>query len=202
MSSFYKTYLDTNSAAHDAAVAASLIKTPDSQFKISAPKAVQKSEAQQAAEFTALTGKKLEVNDDGIIIDKREMLSGGLNIVKKPKLGPHLPSEAGGGGFSAPIAAREASKDSSSSAGLAGLPVGLSAAERNKQSRERYSRDIERQMAELEKKRKRDEETEANELKLNKIVKRNDETRIEELKRKAEERRLKREEDAKNAVVE
>lgn len=201
MSSFYKTYLDSSAAAHDAAVAASLAKpstssTTDS-FKIAAPTPI--SEAQQAAEFTAKTGKTIEVNDDGIIIDKRELLSGGLNIVKKPKLGPHL--ESSGGGFSAPISAREVPSANGSTGGL-NLPVGLSAAERSKQSRERHSREVERQMVELEKKRKREEEEEANSVQVNKSVKRNDETKIMELKRKAEERRLKREEDAMNAAEE
>lgn len=189
MSSFYKSYLDTTSKAHDLAVAASLTKsTPSStpSFTI-APAPAPLSEAQLAAEVTATTGRKIEVNDDGVIIDKRELLGGGLNIIAKPKKG----------GFAAPISARAPAAASTTEATL---PPGLSAAERGRQSRERHSREVERQMIELEGKRKREAE-ELLEQKVQKVAKRNDETKIEEMKRKAEERRLKREEDARIAAA-
>lgn len=196
MSSFYKEYLDSTSKAHEAAVAASLSKstssTTDPSFKLSAP--LPQTEAQQAAQFEAKTGKRLEVNDDGIIIDKREMLSGGLNVIPRTKMGPSR------GGFSAPIAAREAAKNDADSVAGTAAP-GLTAAERGRQSRERHSREIERQMVEMEKKRKREEEEEKSTVGV-KIVKRNDETKVEELKRKAEERRRKREEEERKAPAE
>lgn len=188
MSSFYKSYLDTTSKAHDFAVAASLSKsTPAAPSFTIAPAPAPLSEAQLAAEVTATTGRKVEVNDDGIIIDKRELLGGGLNIIAKPKKG----------GFAAPISARAPAAATNAEAALA---PGLSAAERGRQSRERHSREVERQMIELEGKRKREAE-ELLEQKVQKVAKRNDETKIEEMKRKAEERRLKREEDARIAAA-
>lgn len=194
MSSFYKSYLDATAKVHDAAVAASLSKTPGPtagpSFNVALPPATQ-TEAQLAAEFSAKTGRMVEVNDEGIIIDKRQLMSGGLNLVAKPKA-------TAAGGFAAPIAARAPFAAGGSSTSL--LNPGISAAERGRQSRERHSREVERQMVELETKRKREAE-EVLAQKVQKVAKRNDETKVEELKRKAEERRLKREQDAKEAAT-
>ncbi|KAM0752282.1 hypothetical protein T439DRAFT_324354 [Meredithblackwellia eburnea MCA 4105] len=200
MSNFLKSYLDTTSKAHDAAVAASLSKE-ETSFTIAPPKPQEKekTDVQLAAELAATTGRRVELNDDGQIIDHRELLAGGLNIIAKPK--PN-----GGGGFSAPINARTANADrnsafsSSDASKIDSLlnPSGLSAAERGRQARERQSREVERQMVALEERRKREAE-EALESKVQKVAKRNDESKVEELKRKAEERRKKREEDAKVA---
>lgn len=208
MLSFYKQYLDTTSATHEAAVLASQQQQPtasssssSSSFTIQAPPTEkEKSDLELAKEFEEKSGKKVEVNDDGEIMDKRQLMSGGLNIVKK-KLGPQLPG-SGGGGFSLPISARQESgrkegEEEESTGNL--LHPGQSAEERRRAMRERQSREIERQMVELEKKRKRDQE-ESDKGRVEKVQKRrNDETKVEELKRKAEERRKKREEEMKNA---
>lgn len=194
MAAFYKSYLDTTSAAHDAAVAASLTKKPilGPTFNVAPPPTIQ-SEAQIAAEHAAKTGQQVEVNDEGIIIDKRQLMTGGLNLVSKPKAGP----SGAAGGFAAPIAARAASSSTSTSTTDPLVnPTGLSAAERARQSRERHSREIERQMVELESRRKREAEEQLQQ-KVQKVAKRNDETRVEKLKREAEERRVKREAEAK-----
>ena len=199
MSSFFKQYLESSAKEHDIAVAASLSKTPLDPSNAKTEERDQ-TEAERAAEISATTGRKIEVNDDGIIIDKREMMVGGLNIIpsKKKVFGPTLP-----GGFSAPIAARTAPTTSGAGGGVhassSSLPF-LSAAERGKQSRERHSREIERQMVKLDSKRKREAE-EMLEEKVKKVVKRNDGTKVEELKRKAEERRVKREAEAKEAAL-
>ncbi|KAK4702960.1 coiled-coil domain-containing protein 55, partial [Phenoliferia sp. Uapishka_3] len=196
ISNFLQSYLDTTAKEHDAAVAASLAKAPAGppSFTVEAPPS--KTEAQLAAEVSKATGRHIEVNDDGIIIDKRQLLSGGLNIVAKPK-----PAGASGGaGFSAPIAARIAAEKAATTADGGFVMPGLSAAERGKQSRERHSREVERQMVELDAKRKREAEEQL-EQKVVKVAKRNDESKVEELKRKAEERRLKKAEDAKAAAA-
>ncbi|KAL8292440.1 hypothetical protein RQP46_001052 [Phenoliferia psychrophenolica] len=197
ISSFLKSHLESTAKAHDLAVAASLSKAPAAgpSFTIEAPPA--QTEAQLAAEVSQATGRKIEVNDDGIIIDKRELLAGGLNLVVKPKLGPGASPSLG---FSAPIAARAAAEKAKEEKEKALLNPGLSAAERGKQSRERHSREVERQMVELDAKRKREAEEQL-ESKVQKVAKRNDESKVEELKRKAEERRLKKAEDAKAAAA-
>lgn len=196
MAAFYKSYLDRDSQAHEAAVAASLSKKPvlGPTFNVEPPPK-EKTEADLAAEVEAQTGRRVEVNDDGQIIDKRQLMSGGLNIVSKPKSGA-----AGAGGFAAPISAR-APTDQSASTSSSLLPnAGLSQEERRRQQRERQSREIERQMNALEAKRQRDED-DALEQKVQKVAKRNDETRVEKLKREAEERRLKREAEAKASAA-
>lgn len=192
MSSFYKTYLDTTSKAHDLAVAASLSKKP-STFGPARPTEKEQTEAELAAEILEKTGRKVELNDDGIIIDKRETMVGGLNIIAKKKVSGEL-----AGGFAAPIASRKLTTGSSQ--GSQSTVPTMSAAERGKQSRERHSREVERQMVELDLKRKREEE-EALDSKVQKVVKRNDASKVDELKRKAEERRIKRESDAKEAAA-
>ena len=198
MSSFFKQYLDTSAKEHDLAVAASLSKTPLDPLAAIKSEERDQTEAERAAEISATTGRKIEVNDEGIVIDKRQMMVGGLNIIpsKKKVFGPTLP-----GGFSAPIAARAAPTPNAgqSHASSATLPF-MSAAERGKQSRERHSREIERQMVELDSKRKREAE-EALEEKVKKVVKRNDGSKVEEMKKKAEERRLIREQEAKEAAA-
>lgn len=202
MAAFYKSYLDRDSAAHEAAVAASQSKKPvlGPSFNV-APPPKEKTEAELAAQVEAETGRRVEVNDDGQIVDKRQLMSGGLNVVSKPRTGSATSSSAAGG-FAAPIAARTQGHTSdAASSGSSSLlaNAGLSQEERRRQQRERQSREIERQMAALEDKRKRDAQ-EALEHKVQKVAKRNDETRVEKLKREAEERRLKREADAKAAA--
>ncbi|SGY13569.1 BQ5605_C010g05895 [Microbotryum silenes-dioicae] len=200
MTSFYKSYLDTSSKEHEAAVAATLAKPAEGTSRTSfnvAPPPKEKTEAELAAEVSAQTGRRIEVNDDGEIIDKRQLLGGGLNLVRKPK----SDAEAG---FSMPISQRKASdKDdsrysSSSTASLVGQ--GLSPAERARQARERQSRELERQMLEVERKRKIEDE-EAYKSKVQKVQKRNDKSKVEMLKRQAEERRLKRAENAKKTAA-
>ncbi|GAA5936510.1 nuclear speckle splicing regulatory family 1 protein [Sporobolomyces koalae] len=211
MTSFYKSYLDSTSATHAAAVAATLAKPSSSpaSFTVQAPPAPEreKTEVEIAREFEEKTGKKLEVNDDGEIVDKRQLMAGGLNIVSKPKkLGPQLPGASSGGGFSVPISERTKAASTTDGRGLGTdsqslLHPGVSAEERKRQMRERQSREIERQMVELDKKRKREQE-EARELNVaKKKERRNDESKVEMLKRMAEERRKKREEERANEAA-
>ncbi|GAA6064620.1 hypothetical protein JCM10212_006574 [Sporobolomyces blumeae] len=191
MSKFLKSYLDSTSAAHDAAVAASQSKDEPTKPKFTvAPPPKEKTDVELAREFEEQTGRKVEVNDDGEIIDKRQLMAGGLNVVAKPKLGPHKP-----GGFAAPISARTA--PSSSSTGSDGtldslLHPGVSAAERKRQMRERQSREIERQMVALEARRKREAEEQL-QHKVDKVAKRNDDDKVARLKAAAEARRKQRE---------
>ncbi|KAI5474546.1 coiled-coil domain-containing protein 55 [Pseudohyphozyma bogoriensis] len=194
MASFYASYLANNDAAHEAAVAASLAKPSDSPSTSTSPKPTlgpkPLSEAEQAAELERNTGRKVEVNDDGQIIDYREMHGGGLNIKKKT-------GDGGKGlGFSAPISERKKAVEDEERQKKIEMERER---ERGRQSRERHSREIQRQMLELEEKRKREAE-EALEQKVTKVAKRNTNDRVEELKRAAEERRKKREEELRAAA--
>jgi coiled-coil domain-containing protein 55 len=201
ISSFLKNHREATSIAHDAAVAASLNRAPIASTTTNAVRGpARQTEAELAAEVSARTGRRIEVNDDGIIIDKRELLSGGLNIIARPRTETGNGGISNAGGFAAPISARTAPNPSSTTASAANpaYPV-MSAAERAQQSRERQSREIERQMIEMESRKKREAE-ELLEVRVAKVAKRNDSSKVEELKRKAEERRRKREEEAKAAI--
>lgn len=188
LSSFYAQYLQNQSTAHDAAVAASLLSTPLSTSSTSTRPA---TEVEIAAQHLKKTGKAVEVNDEGVIIDKRQLLEGGLNLLSKPNERGN-----GSGGFSVPIAAR-AKAVAPEEVIMGG---GLTAAERGRQSRERHSREVERQMVAMEERKKRNAEEELGK-EVKKVAKRNDETKVEELKRKAQERRDKREQDEREAAA-
>ncbi|GAA6043601.1 hypothetical protein JCM8097_008281 [Rhodosporidiobolus ruineniae] len=195
MTSFLKNYLDATSESHAAAVAASQSKKPvfGPTFNV-APPPKEKTDAELAAEAEAKLGRKIELNDDGEILDRRQLMTGGLNIVAKPK----APGAGGkSGGFAAPISQRAPPTQEEQdrvAAAQAMLHPGISAEERRRQQRERQSREIERQMVALEEKRKREAE-EMLEHKVQKVAKRNDEDKVAALKRAAEERRKKREEE-------
>ncbi|KPV77658.1 uncharacterized protein RHOBADRAFT_33822 [Rhodotorula graminis WP1] len=201
MTTFFKSYLDTTEAAHAAAVAAaaSAPKVPLGPARPTDDER-QKTDVQVAAEHEAKTGRRVELNEDGEIIDRRQLMSGGLNVVAKPK-----PSSSGGestaGGFAVPISARAQPKPAGGD-GPGGaeslLHPGVSAAERKRQARERQSRMVEQQMLELEQRRKREAEEQL-EHKVQKVAKRNDDDKVAALKRAAEERRKKRLEEAQKA---
>lgn len=53
----------------------------------------EKTAAQIAAELNA-RGARVEVNDEGQVIDKRQLLSAGLNVAPKPKKQPSAPATA------------------------------------------------------------------------------------------------------------
>ncbi|KAK4057276.1 hypothetical protein OIO90_001773 [Microbotryomycetes sp. JL221] len=186
MSAFFKTYLDSNDKAHEQAVAASLAaqkssSTHDNEtsFTIEPPPSLkEKSEVEIAKEFEQKTGKHVEVNDDGQIVDKRQLLSGGLNVVAKPKSST-TDSNTSATGFGQRISDRTATANNSHADAVGSLLApGLSKAERAKQARERHSREVERQMMALEQKRKREAEEQL-QNKVEKLAKRNDETKVE-----------------------
>jgi coiled-coil domain-containing protein 55 len=197
MNTFLKSYLDSTSAAHDAAVAATTSSKPvfGPTFNI-APPPKEKTDAELAREAEEKLGKKIELNDDGEILDRRQLMTGGLNVVAKravPGAG------AKNGGFAVPISARkEPTKEELERDALLSNP-GISPAERKRQARERQSRELERQMVQIEEKRKREAEEQL-EQKVQKVAKRNTEDRVAELKRAAEEGRKKREEDKGKAA--
>ncbi|GAA5890723.1 hypothetical protein JCM8208_004974 [Rhodotorula glutinis] len=203
MTTFFKSYLDTTEAAHAAAVAAaaSAPKVPLGPARPTDDER-QKTDVQVAAEHEAKTGRRVELNEDGEIIDRRQLMSGGLNVVAKPKPSAGDDKASTAGGFAVPISARTAPKPAGDGpggdAGESLLHPGVSAAERKRQARERQSRMVEQQMLELEQRRKR-EADEQLEHKVSKVAKRNDDDKVAQLKRAAEERRKKRLEEAQKA---
>ncbi|KAA1073945.1 hypothetical protein PGTUg99_025911 [Puccinia graminis f. sp. tritici] len=225
MTTFYQNILEEESKRHEAAVkavaaAAATTKKPSPSgisLGLSAtfsnvngnsaqnsqqpqydpePEAVP-SETKLAAEIGKKLGRKVDLDDEGRIVDHRQLLTGGLNIGPPKLVGPQQPKKIG---FALPIAERRAQEEREKEANRkskedqdADLDEedGLTQAEKIKLSRERQSTLLQQQLLELEnKKRKAEEDSRLENLK--KVAKRNDESRIEILKQQALKRRQER----------
>lgn len=197
MGSFYKDMLNKNSLAHDAAVAATL------KSKCRGPeKAREGSDSEEGAEETVKTrsdaelareavskGLNVELNDDNLIVDKRELLSAGLNVVSKKVRGRPSTGASGSGSVG----------DDSRGGGTG--DGGRSAQSAREAQRARQSRLMEEQMVELERKRAAEAEEAAKEARK-KLARRNDEDGVSSareryLARKSEREREREREAAK-----
>ena len=195
LSSFYKQYLEQDSEAHAQAIKAAEAAAASSSAsgagagqgaKTTQQDEQEKTEAQLAREFQARTGKQVQVNDDGQVVDKRELLTGGLNVASKKRT--YGAASKPSGGFGVKISERTPVAEEDKYVG----PNTKEAIERGKQSRARHSREVERQMLALEERRKREAEDQL-QHEVHKVAKRNNEDKVAALKRKAEERRKARE---------
>ncbi|PKY02746.1 hypothetical protein P168DRAFT_272225 [Aspergillus campestris IBT 28561] len=93
----------------------------------------EKTEAQVAAELNA-RGARVAVNDEGSVVDKRQLLSAGLNVAPKPKAAP---SAAPGGGAARPAAkVRADGAPTSGRAGQRARQTEMIAAQLEKQAQE------------------------------------------------------------------
>ncbi|TXT07381.1 hypothetical protein VHUM_03101 [Vanrija humicola] len=103
LTSLYKSMLDEQSAKHEAAVSATQAKpaigpslairppTKDDTFDdeeefdpLLAREAKSTNYKVGSSGINSATGKEMEINDEGEVVDKRSLLKAGLNIVKKP----------------------------------------------------------------------------------------------------------------------
>ncbi len=85
MVGFYKNVLERDEKKHEDAVkAAEGVKAVDGGEEGESVEQKEKSEADIARELNA-QGKSVIVNDEGQVVDKRQLLSAGLNIAPKPK---------------------------------------------------------------------------------------------------------------------
>ncbi|KAK4685302.1 coiled-coil domain-containing protein 55, partial [Tremellales sp. Uapishka_1] len=155
MTAFYKSMLDDDEAKHSAAMAASTGSTsagpslaikrpakPDYEPEAEYDPFLQREAA--SSTMSAVTGKEVEVNDDGQVVDNRSLLKAGLNIMKKPK--PVIPnslltSQRSGNIVDGPIKSRA---------------VGTAASYQERMERER--RRLAEQIKEEEEKKRRAEE--------------------------------------------
>ncbi|KNZ44475.1 hypothetical protein VP01_912g6 [Puccinia sorghi] len=168
------------------------------------PEAVP-SEAKLAAEIGKKLGRKVELDDEGRIVDHRQLLTGGLNLGPPKLVGPQQPKKIG---FALPISERKAQEEreklEQEAAGKSKEEgeeeEGLTQAEKLKLSRERQSRLLQQQLIEFEnKKRKAEEDSRLDSIK--KVARRNDESKIEFLKQEALRRRQERQMALKEAEV-
>lgn len=91
MVGFYRDVLSRDEAKHNEVVkaaeeAARRVKEGEIT-EDTATESGEKSEAQKAADLNA-QGARITINDEGQVVDKRQLLSAGLNVAPKPKTGP------------------------------------------------------------------------------------------------------------------
>ncbi|KAF7511111.1 hypothetical protein GJ744_005342 [Endocarpon pusillum] len=99
MTGFYKDLLKkdeqrTMEISKAVEAAATRPKTEADIEEASGEKPMEKSAEQMAAELNA-RGAKVAVNDDGEVVDKRQLLAAGLNVAPKPKTGAASQSKVG-----------------------------------------------------------------------------------------------------------
>ncbi|KAL4791167.1 coiled-coil domain-containing protein 55-domain containing protein [Aspergillus venezuelensis] len=117
MVGFYRDLLSRGEEEHNAAMkaadeAAKKIQDGETSTETEQTDA-EKTEAQKAAELNA-AGAYIAVNDEGQVVDKRQLLSAGLNVAPKPKTAAPPPTRT------APGAGAKPRFDSRQSAGRAG----------------------------------------------------------------------------------
>ncbi|KZT60357.1 hypothetical protein CALCODRAFT_429442 [Calocera cornea HHB12733] len=170
MSHYYKTLLERESAAHNAAVAATTIgpSLPNSSkhgpnLTIQRPPEMEPLSDLQLAKEAALRGQDVEVNDSGEIVDKRELLLPGLNLAAPNTRRIGLPID-------------KAKAKRSSEEPVVHRAVGAAASQR--EIRERQARQLERQMEEEERRKKEEQERKEREELERRTAKRNDEVSV------------------------
>jgi coiled-coil domain-containing protein 55 len=142
MTNFYKNMLEKGEKKH-----AEILKATEDLARkgpMQEEEKKEKTEADIAREINEKTGGAIAVNDEGQVVDKRQLLKGGLNIVPKPK----GPAPASG-----PRDGRSMS-DRSKGSGFVGAGGGKQA------MRERQSRMMEAQLEQATKRALEEEEDE------------------------------------------
>ncbi|KAF3913659.1 hypothetical protein ABW21_db0208198 [Orbilia brochopaga] len=153
---FYRNMLNDTEKQHEELVKATEKKEEEPSFLMTRPgeedtserKSKQRSEAEIAAELNKKAAGTIDVNDEGQVVDKRQLLGAGLNFKPKPKPSSSSSRSHGDqrGGSSRDSSSRPANDYSANKA--------------KREMRERQSRMIEQQLEEANRKAARDEATE------------------------------------------
>lgn len=143
MASFYKNMLEKGEQKHS-----EVIKAVEERIK-NGPieedeEEKEKTEADLAREINEQAGGAIAINDEGQVVDKRQLLKGGLNIAAKPKGAPASTTSRGGSSMS----------DRNRGSGFVGAGGGKQA------MRERQSRMMEAQLEQATKRALEEEEEE------------------------------------------
>ena len=85
MTNFYKNMLEKGEQRHAEVVRAVEERLKNGPQEEEEDGEKQKTEAEIAREINEKTGGAIAVNDEGQVVDKRQLLKGGLNIAPKPK---------------------------------------------------------------------------------------------------------------------
>ncbi|KAG8935677.1 hypothetical protein FRC02_006953 [Tulasnella sp. 418] len=205
LANFYREYLQKTSDQNTATVAATttphgtkgptLPPAPGDEDDVSGPNltimkppSMQEISDVELAKRAREEGKEVELNDDNQIVDKRELLSAGLNL-------------------SAPNTRKLGRTGASSNAGDKKEPVvthrAVGTAASLKQIRERQAREIQRQMEEEEQRAQEAKEKEEEEQRARAVLKRNNEEDVKSARdRYLERKRRKLEEQAAAGTAE
>lgn len=93
LTSFYKQMLEKQEAEH-----AMVVKAVEEKIKngptLDEEEVKEKTAADLARELNAKEGRKIAINDNGEVVDERDLLKGGLNIKAKPKSATQGPTRA------------------------------------------------------------------------------------------------------------
>ncbi|KAJ5628731.1 hypothetical protein N7490_010959 [Penicillium lividum] len=113
MVGFYRDVLSRDEAKHNEVVKAAeeaARRVKDGEVPEDTAESTENSEAQKAADLNA-HGARITVNDEGQVVDKRQLLSAGLNVAPKPKADPAAkPTSRGPVGRTGPPAGYQAGR--------------------------------------------------------------------------------------------
>jgi coiled-coil domain-containing protein 55 len=85
MTNFYKNMLERGEQKHAEVMQAAAERAKLGPVDDEPTEELPKSEAELAKEINSLKDGAIAINDEGQVVDKRQLLKGGLNIVPKPK---------------------------------------------------------------------------------------------------------------------
>jgi hypothetical protein len=95
MTSFYKKLLEKGEQKH-----AEVVKAVEERIKEGPKEEVEEKKEKTEADFAREINEKMAgaiaINDEGQVVDKRQLLKGGLNIIPKPKSAAPTSSQRGG----------------------------------------------------------------------------------------------------------
>ncbi|KAL1728754.1 coiled-coil domain-containing protein 55-domain containing protein [Schizophyllum commune] len=196
MAHFYRKLLEESETDHSAAVAATqkhtigptmpqnltITKPPEVIAAASEPADAPKPASDvELAQRALQEGKHVELNDDNQIVDKRELLSAGLNLrgTNTRRLGQQKEGDKSKEGEHAPV------------------HTAVGAAASRKEIEERRRREIQQQLREEEERRKKEREEEERARMARMVAKRNTEQDVMSAKERYLARKRQREEEAK-----
>jgi len=169
MTHFYATLLKQSEEKHAAVIAAASqptigpsMPTDPANLAIKPPTESQMSDFEKAKRARA-EGKEVELNDDNQIVDKRDLLSAGLNLAGKN---------------TRDIAAYRREKQKSTGEDDANVHTAVGSAASRREIEARRRKDIEVQLAEEERRRIEEKEREEEELRHKAVKRKNDEEAV------------------------
>lgn len=192
MAHFYRQLLERSEEQHSATVAATKpsptpIGPEGPNFTITKPPDFASRSDAELARLARAEGKEVELNDDNIIVDKRELLSAGLNLAA-----PNTRQLGSSRTLKYKVAAAGEEVQVHRATG---------AAASRREIQERRARELQRQILEEQERLDREKEREEREQEGRTVAKRNNEVEIEGARARYFERKRRRVEEASAVAV-